>query len=64
MSARSKSGFALDRSNAKLFGVCAGFARWTGWNPMVVRLGLVAATIFVFGPIAILAYLVTAWAAS
>lgn len=55
--------FALDRSNAKLMGVCSGFARWTGWNLLAVRIGLVALTIFAFGPLAILAYLIIGWAA-
>jgi len=56
--------FALDRSNAKLFGVCAGLARSTGWDPLLVRLGAVAATLFVLGPVAILAYFLTAWLAN
>jgi phage shock protein C len=53
-------GYALDKSEAKVFGVCAGLARTTGWNPFAVRLGAVLATIFLLGPIAILAYLLTA----
>lgn len=56
--------FTLDRPNAKLMGVCAGFARWTGWNVLAVRVGLVALTIFAFGPLAILAYIIIGWAAS
>lgn len=57
-------GFALDRSNAKLLGVCSGFARWTGWNLMLVRIGLVALTVFALGPVALLAYLLIGWIAS
>lgn len=55
--------FRLDRRNARLLGVCAGFANWTGWNPLAVRIGLVLLTFFVLGPLAILAYLLIGWAA-
>ncbi|MEO1169696.1 MAG: PspC domain-containing protein [Pseudomonadota bacterium] len=56
--------FALDHSNAKIMGVCAGFARWTGWNVLAIRVGLLALTLFALGPIAILAYLLIGWAAN
>lgn len=56
--------FALDRSNAKLMGVCAGFARWTGLNLLAVRLGLVVLTLFALGPVAILLYLLVGWLAN
>lgn len=56
-------GFAIDRRNAKLMGVCAGFANSTGWNVLAIRIGLVALTLFALGPIAILAYLIIGWAA-
>lgn len=52
--------FALDKSNAKLLGVCAGLARMTGWDPLAVRLGAVAATLFLFGPFGILLYILCA----
>lgn len=52
--------YALDKSNGKLLGVCAGLARTTGWDPLLVRLGTVFATLFLLGPVAILAYLITA----
>jgi len=55
--------YALDKSNAKVLGVCAGLARSTGWDPLVIRLGAVAATIFVLGPIALVAYVLTGWLA-
>ncbi|MBC2776364.1 PspC domain-containing protein [Parasphingopyxis marina] len=55
--------FAIDRSNAKLMGVCAGFANWTGWNVLAVRLGLTALTLFLLGPVAILAYVLVGWVA-
>ncbi len=57
------STYALDKSNAKALGVCAGLARSTGWDPLVVRVGAVAATLLVLGPIAIVIYLATAWLA-
>jgi phage shock protein C len=57
------SNYALDKTNAKLLGVCAGLARTTGWDPLIVRLGAVALTLFLLGPIMILAYVLTAWLA-
>lgn len=55
--------FRLDKLNAKLLGVCASFANATGWNVMLVRLGLVALTLFALGPVAVLAYLLIGWIA-
>ena len=43
------AGFHKDRDNAKVFGVCAGIANYTGINPMIVRLVFVAGTILGFG---------------
>lgn len=54
------SRYALDRSNAKMLGVCAGLARSAGWDPTLVRIGAVLATLFLLGPLAILAYLLVA----
>lgn len=54
------SSYALDKSNAKVLGVCAGLARTTGWDPLFVRVGAVAATLLLLGPVAIAIYLVTA----
>jgi len=54
------SRYALDKSEAKMLGVCAGLARTTGWDPTVVRLGAVLATLLLLGPIGIILYLVTA----
>lgn len=54
------SRYALDKSNAKLLGVCAGLARATGWDPTLTRLGAVLATLLLLGPIGIVAYLATA----
>jgi phage shock protein C len=49
--------FALDRSNAKVMGVCAGIARMSGADVTIVRLALVA-SLFVLGPLTILLYIV------
>ena len=57
------SSYALDKSNGKLLGVCAGLARTTGWDPLVIRLGAVLATLFLLGPVAPVVYLVTAMVA-
>lgn len=40
-----------DKANAKLMGVCAGIAEYTGVNVLWVRLGLVALTIGLGWPI-------------
>jgi phage shock protein C len=55
--------YTLDKSNAKMMGVCAGFARWADVDPTLTRLTLVLVALFL-GPIAILAYLVTAMVAN
>jgi phage shock protein C len=54
------SSYALDKTNAKALGVCAGLARATGWDPLLVRVGAVAATLLLLGPVAIAIYLATA----
>jgi phage shock protein C len=54
------SSYALDKSNAKMLGVCAGLSRSTGWDPTIVRIGAVAATLLVLGPLAPVLYLATA----
>ena len=52
-------GFHKDRTNGKVFGVCAGIANYTNIDPMIVRLIFVAGTIFGFGSF-ILIYLAIA----
>jgi phage shock protein C len=47
--------FVLNRTDAKLMGVCAGLADMTGTDPLVVRLALVLA-VLVTGPIAAALY--------
>ena len=54
------SSFALDKSNAKALGVCAGLARTTGWDPLVIRVGAIAATLLLLGPVAVVLYLAVA----
>ncbi|HKR24523.1 MAG TPA: PspC domain-containing protein [Allosphingosinicella sp.] len=54
------SSYALDKSNAKMLGVCAGLSRSTGWDPTLVRVGAVAATLLLLGPLAIALYIATA----
>ena len=44
-----RAGFRLDKSNAKLAGVCSGIGNYFGIDPMLVRVGFVAATLFGFG---------------
>ena len=47
--------FILNRRDAKIMGVAAGLADYTGIDPLLVRLGLVAALLFA-GPVALLFY--------
>ena len=54
--------FTRNRSDAKVMGVAAGLADYTGFDPTLVRLGFVAATL-VTGPVMILLYLIAAWVA-
>lgn len=54
------SRYVLDKSNGKFLGVCAGLAHSTGWDPTAIRIGAVAATLLLLGPIGILLYILTA----
>ena len=47
-----------DKHKAKLMGVAAGIADYTGVDAIWVRLGMVALTIFALGPIGFLAYFI------
>ena len=55
--------FLINRRDAKIMGVGAGLADWLKVDPLLVRLGLVAA-VLITGPIAILFYVLTGWLAS
>ena len=50
----------LDRDNAKLMGVCAGLARWSGNDATLIRL-LAVLSLLLAGPLAILFYLLAGW---
>ncbi|MEO8455073.1 MAG: PspC domain-containing protein [Sphingomicrobium sp.] len=50
--------FLINRREAKVLGVAAGLADYTGVDPTVIRLAFIAATL-VTGPVMILFYLAT-----
>ena len=54
-----RTSFRLDKSNAKLFGVCAGIGKYFGLDPLLVRIGFAAGALFGFGSF-ILIYLLIA----
>ena len=55
--------YLLNRSDGKIMGVAAGLSDWTGVDPLIIRLGLIAA-LHVTGPVVVLFYLLTGWLAS
>jgi len=55
--------FLLNRPRGKVMGVCAGLADWLNVDVLIVRLGLIVATLAT-GPIAVLVYILTGWLAS
>ncbi len=55
--------FLLNRSDGKVMGVAAGLGDWTGVDPLLIRLGFVAATL-ITGPLMILFYVLTGWLAT
>ena len=52
--------FLINRRDAKIMGVAAGIADYTGFDALVVRLGLVA-LLLLTGPVVIVFYLLTGW---
>jgi phage shock protein C len=54
--------FLINRRDAKVMGVAAGLADYTGVDPLLIRLGLIVATLFT-GPVMILLYVLTGWLA-
>ena len=54
--------FLINRQDAKVMGVAAGLADYTGIDPLFIRLGLIAATL-IAGPVTILFYVLTGWLA-
>ena len=55
--------FLLNRREGKIMGVAAGLSDWTGVDPLIIRLGLVAALLLT-GPVVVLIYVLTGWLAS
>jgi phage shock protein C len=54
--------FLVNRRDAKVMGVAAGLADYTGFDPLLIRLGFVVATL-ITGPAMILLYVLTGWLA-
>jgi phage shock protein C len=50
--------FLINRRDAKVMGVAAGLSDYTGVDPLLVRLGFVAATLLT-GPVMIFFYVLT-----
>ena len=46
---RPSRSFKLDRTNAKMMGVCAGIGRYFGIDTTLVRVGFVLGTLLGFG---------------
>jgi phage shock protein C len=55
--------FLLNREQGKIMGVAAGLSDLTGVDALVIRLGLVIATL-ITGPVMVLLYILTGWLAS
>jgi len=55
--------FFVNRSQGKIMGVAAGLGDFTGLDPLLIRLGLVAATLLT-GPVVVLFYVLTGWLAT
>ncbi len=54
--------FLINRRDAKIMGVAAGLADYTGIDPLLIRLALIGATL-VTGPVIVLFYLLAGWLA-
>ena len=55
--------YILNPAKGKVMGVCSGLADWLGVDVLIVRLGMIIATL-VSGPVAILFYILTGWLAA
>ncbi|HET9460001.1 MAG TPA: PspC domain-containing protein [Sphingomicrobium sp.] len=55
--------FLINRQDAKIMGVAAGIADYTGIDALVIRLALVA-LLLLTGPVVVLIYLLTGWLAA
>ena len=49
-----RANFRLDKSNGKVFGVCAGIADYFGIDTMLVRIGFVVGAVVSFGTAALI----------
>ena len=54
--------FLINRRDAKVMGVAAGIADYTGVDPLVIRLTLIVLTL-ITGPVIVLFYVLTGWLA-
>lgn len=55
--------FLINRRDGKIMGVAAGIADYSGFDVLLIRLGLVAALLLT-GPVVLLFYILTGWLAS
>jgi phage shock protein C len=53
-----KGRFLINRGDAKVMGVAAGFADYTGVDPTIVRIGFIALTLLT-GPVMLFLYVAT-----
>jgi len=54
--------FLINRRDAKVMGVAAGLADYTGVDPLLIRLGFVGLTL-ITGPLMVLFYVLIGWLA-
>lgn len=57
-SSRNPKRFFRSRNDSVIAGVCGGIAERFGWEPALVRILTVLITMFMMGPVAIIAYFV------
>jgi phage shock protein C len=57
-SSRNPKRFFRSREDSVIAGVCGGIAERFGWEPILVRVLTVLLTMFMMGPVAIIAYIV------
>ena len=57
-SSRNPKRFFRSRDDSVIAGVCGGIAERFGWEPILVRVLTVLLTLFMMGPVAIIAYIV------
>lgn len=55
-----KKAFYLDRENGRFLGVCAGIGAHMGWDPTIIRIGFVVATLAGAWPWSVVAYFAAA----